>query len=176
MNAGKSTYLLQVAHNYNENGRPVELFTAALDDRYGVGLITSRLGLQREARLFQATTDFVEVLAQLPRDIACVLIDEAQFLSPAQVQQLHRWCHSAGVPVMCFGIRSDFQGNPFPGAAMLLSLAEDIEEIKTICQCGKRATMNIRVDEYGQRVVEGEQVFIGGNNRYRQVCARCFYS
>ncbi len=173
MNAGKSTYLLQVAHNYNENGQAVALFTAAVDDRYGVGKITSRLGIDRDAEVYGRETSFDEVL---PTDVACVLIDEAQFLTPVQVRQLHRWTHTRGIPVMCFGIRSDFRGEPFPGAASLLALADDLEEIKTICACGKKATMNVRLTEAGERVREGEQVFIGGNSRYRQVCAGCFYA
>lgn len=173
MNAGKSTYLLQVAHNYNENGQKVALFTASVDDRYGVGRITSRLGIDRDAQVYTPETSFDEVL---PQDAACVLLDEAQFLTPTQVRELHRWTHQKGVPVMCFGIRSDFRGEPFPGAASLLALADDLEEIKTICACGKKATMNMRLTETGERIREGEQVFIGGNSRYRQVCAGCFYS
>lgn len=172
MNAGKSTYLLQVAHNYRSNGSSVALYTSAVDDRYGIGKITSRLGISSEAEVFTSVTDFEQVLRA---DVACVLLDEAQFLAPEQVQQLHRWAHRAGVPVMCFGIRSDFRGQPFPGSAYLLTLADDLEEIKTVCSCGKKATMNMRVDEAGQRVSEGDQVLIGGNNRYRQVCAKCFY-
>lgn len=173
MNAGKSTYLLQVAHNYNENGNQVKLFTSGLDDRYGLGLITSRLGIQREAELYTPSTDFAEVLKDV--QVACVLVDEAQFLTEQQVKQLHKWTHLTDTPVMCFGLRTDFQGNPFPGAATLLALADSIEEIRTICACGKKATMNIRTDENGNRVDTGEQISIGGNNRYRQVCAKCFY-
>jgi thymidine kinase len=108
--------------------------------------------------------------------VACVLIDEAQFLTVEQVRQLHRWVHTTNIPVMCFGLRSDFQGNAFPGSAALLTLADNLEEIRTACQCGKKATMNMRIDEHGQKVEEGDQVLIGGNARYRQVCARCFYS
>ena len=175
MNAGKSTYLLQIAHNYNENGKEVVLFTAAVDNRYGPGKITSRLGLQRDANGFASDTDFSKLLDEIKRP-SCVLLDEAQFLTAHQVKQLHRWAHHAGVPVICFGIRSDFQGNPFVGAATLLSLADDLEEIKTICACGKKATMNVRQSSDGQRINEGEQVFIGGNNSYRQVCASCFYN
>lgn len=174
MNAGKSTYLLQIAHNYNENGRDVFLLTSGLDDRDGFGVISSRIGLKREAVMFHADTNFVELLKDV--NVSCVLVDEAQFLSFEQVRQLHRWVYQRNIPVMCFGIRSDFQGNPFPGSAALLTLADDIEEIRTICQCGKRATMNIRTDENGVRVREGEQVVIGGNSQYRQVCAGCFYS
>ncbi|HZX25526.1 MAG TPA: thymidine kinase [Telluria sp.] len=172
MNAGKSTSLLQVAHNYEEQGQKVKLYTSAIDDRYGVGRITSRLGPQREVGLFDAGTDF---LASAP-PVACVLIDEAQFLTPDQVRQLHQLAQVRGVPVICYGLRSDFRGDPFPGSAYLLALADDIEEIKNICTCGKKATMNIRVDEQGERIREGEQVSIGGNDRYRQACGRCFYT
>ena len=171
MNAGKSTSLLQVAHNYEEQGQTVQLYTAAIDDRYGVGLVTSRLGPRRQVNVFDATTDF---LAAAP-DCACVLVDEAQFLTPAQVTQLHRLAQVRGVPVICYGLRSDFRGEPFPGSAYLLALADDIEEIKNICTCGKKATMNIRVDPEGRRIREGDQVSIGGNESYRQACGRCFY-
>lgn len=172
MNAGKSTALLQVAHNYEEQGQEVKLYTAAIDDRYGVGLVTSRLGPQRQVDTFDTTTDF---LAGTP-SVGCVLVDEAQFLTPAQVQQLHQVAQVRGVPVICYGLRSDFRGEPFPGSAYLLALADDIEEIKNICTCGKKATMNIRVDAEGRRIKEGEQVSIGGNESYRQACGRCFYS
>lgn len=173
MNAGKSTYLLQIAYNYNETGQQVALLTAAVDDRYGTGRITSRLGIDREAQVFSPDTHFHETLCD---DVACVLVDEAQFLQPAQVRQLHQWAHAKGIPVICFGIRTDFRGDPFPGAAALLALADDLEEIKTICSCGRKATMNMRLAESGERVRDGDQVFIGGNSRYRQVCAGCFYS
>ena len=172
MNAGKSTALLQVAHNYEEQGQVVHLYTAAIDDRYGVGKITSRLGARRDAGIFDANTDF---LKQSPQ-VACLLIDEAQFLTPAQVGQLHRLAQVRGVPVICYGLRSDFRGEPFPGSAYLLALADDIEEIKNICTCGKKATMNVRVNASGQRVKEGEQISIGGNESYRQTCGRCFYT
>lgn len=171
MNAGKSTALLQVAHNYEEQGQQVKLYTAAIDDRYGVGVITSRLGPQRRVDTFDARTDF---LATTPQ-VGCVLVDEAQFLTTAQVQQLHQLAQVRAVPVICYGLRSDFRGMPFPGSAYLLALADDIEEIKNICTCGKKATMNIRVDADGNRIQEGEQVSIGGNESYRQVCGRCFY-
>lgn len=174
MNAGKTSSLLQVAHNYEENGEQVLLLTSALDDRDGSGIISSRIGLKREAETYNRTTDFAERLKDV--DVACVLIEEAQFLTPDQVRQLHRWVHTRNIPVMCFGLRSDFLGNAFPGAATLLTLADNIEEIRTACRCGKKATMNIRIDENGERVKEGDQVLIGGNSRYRQVCARCFYS
>jgi thymidine kinase len=173
MNAGKSTSLLQVAHNYEERGMQVALFTAALDDRDGLGVIASRLGLRRAARTFGPATEFRR--AHLPEGLACLLVDEAQFLSPEQVRQLHRLAHLDDLPVICYGLRSDFRGEPFPGAALLLALADDLEEMKTICACGRKASMNIRVDATGQRVREGAQIEIGGNERYRAVCPRCVY-
>ena len=172
MNAGKSTAMLQVAHNYEEQGQKVQLYTAAIDSRFGVGQVTSRLGPQRQVDMFDADTNFLEVVPQ----VACVLVDEAQFLSTAQVQQLHQLAQVKGVPVICYGLRTDFRGVPFPGSAYLLALADDIEELKNICACGKKATMNIRVDEQGLRITQGEQVSIGGNERYRQACGRCFYA
>lgn len=178
MNAGKSTSLLQAAHNYEERGMKVRLFTAAHDDRAGPGVIGSRLGLQRPVETFGPATRFdAALLDSAPgQRIACVLIDEAQFLSPDQVRQLHRLAHSAHVPVICYGLRSDFRGEAFPGAAALLTLADDLEEMKTICACARKASMNLRVDDQGRRVKEGEQVVIGGNERYRAVCPDCFYS
>lgn len=180
MNAGKSTQLLQIAHNYESLGRKVHLMTAAVDDRYGKGRITSRLGPSREADLFSHTTDMFEVVRQFEgsvgsrQQMGSVLIDEVQFMTGYQVQALHRAVHILNVPVMCFGLRTDFKGNPFEGSAMLLALAEDIEEVKTVCACGKKATMNMRVDAEGKKVTEGPQVEIG-DARYRQVCGRCFY-
>jgi thymidine kinase len=175
MNAGKSTSLLQIAYNYEEQGQKVQLFTAAIDNRAGTGKINSRLGLTREAQVFDDATDFCNLLENA-QGLACVLIDEAQFLHPAQVRQLHRIAHTRGLPIICFGIRSDFRGDAFPGSAALLTLADDLEEIKTICACGRKATMNVRLDDQGRKVKEGEQVVVGGNERYKQSCARCFYS
>ena len=174
MNAGKSTALLQAAHNYEERGMRVALFTAGHDDRAGSGVIGSRLGLHRSVATFGPDTHFKR--AALGVDVACVLIDEAQFLSPKQVQQLHRMAHRDRVPVICFGLRSDFRGDGFPGAIALLTLADDLEEMKTICACGRKASMNMRLDGEGRRVREGEQVVIGGNERYRAVCPSCFYA
>jgi thymidine kinase len=178
MNAGKSTALLQAAHNYEERGMRVRLFTAAHDDRSGVGVIGSRLGLQRQVETFGPDTVFDESLLESSEatPLACVLVDEAQFLQPEQVRQLHRLAHRARLPVMCYGLRSDFRGEAFPGAAALLTLADNLEEMKTICACGRKASMNLRVDAQGRRVQEGEQVVIGGNERYRAVCPSCFYS
>ena len=171
MNAGKSTALLQVAHNYEEQGQYVCVYTAAIDHRYGIGKVTSRLGPQREAYVFDAQFDFFKDAPQ----VNCLLVDEAQFLSPLQVKQLHQLAHVRGVPVICYGIRSDFLGEPFPGATYLLALADTIEELKNICTCGKKATMNIRLDSNGKRMKIGEQIDIGGNERYQHVCGRCFY-
>lgn len=175
MNAGKSLQLLAVQHGYKERGLHVEVYTAALDDRYGIGRVTSRVGISTEAKLFDSDTVFSNDM--LPAGTACLLIDESQFLSPEQVRQLHRMANvEGGTPVMAFGLRTDFQGNPFPGSAMLMCLAEALDEIRALCKCGKKATMNVRLAEDGSRVREGEQVEIGGNSRYEAVCARCFYA
>ena len=174
MNAGKSTALLQAAYNYEERGMKVRLFTAAHDDRAGSGVILSRLGLQRDAETFGPDTVFTR--EHLASDVACLLIDEAQFLTPAQVRQLHRLAHTGGVPVLCYGLRGDFRGEPFPGSALLLTLADDLEEMKSVCACGRKAQLNMRIDAQGRRVLQGEQVLIGGNERYRAVCPSCFYS
>ena len=173
MNAGKSTALLQAAHNYEERGMRVRLFTAALDVRAGRGVIASRLGIARDADTFGPDTAFVR--SHLGGDLACLLIDEAQFLTPEQVRQLHRLAHVDGIPVVCYGLRSDFRAEAFAGAAALLTLADDIEEMKSVCACGRKATLNLRIDARGQRVREGEQVFIGGNERYRAICPACYY-
>lgn len=174
MNAGKSTALLQAAYNYEERGMHVLLFTAAHDDRTGSGLIGSRLGLQRQAATFGPDTSFSR--EHLPPDLACLLIDEAQFLGTGQVRQLHRLAHQGGLPVMCYGLRSDFRGEAFPGSVALLTLADELEEMKTICACARKASMNMRIDGGGRRVTEGAQVEIGGNDRYRAVCPACFYA
>lgn len=181
MNAGKSTSLLQVAHNYEEQGASVRLFTAAIDNRYGVGHITSRLGPQRVVELYNETTQFLDLIVAQSQSSkflrpACILVDESQFLTPSQVRELHQVAQVHGIPVICYGLRSDFRGEPFPGSTYLLALADDLEEIKNICSCGKKATMNVRIDGSGQRVTEGAQVVIGGNESYLQKCARCFYN
>lgn len=181
MNAGKSTSLLQVAHNYEERGQSADLYTAAIDNRAGAdevigrGRISSRLGVTRAANVFNDTTDFDTIYRTRPHP-SCILIDEAQFLSASQVTQLHLLAHTSSTPVICYGLRSDFLGNPFPGSKSLLTLADDLEEMKTICRCGRKATMNVRLDEFGQRVTVGAQIEIGGNNRYEAVCARRFYT
>ena len=175
MNAGKSTSLLQVAHNYEERGQSADLYTAAIDNRIAAGRISSRLGVARDANKFNGATDFEAIYRDKPHP-SCILIDEAQFLTEAQVTQLHRLAHTSSMPVICYGLRSDFLGQPFPGSKSLLTLADDLEEMKTICRCGRKATMNVRLDVSGARVTEGAQVEIGGNDRYEAVCARRFYT
>lgn len=165
MNAGKSTTLLQSAYNYEERGMRALLFTPRIDDRSGVGRIASRIGLEREAVPFRPDDDlYVRVRDEQDRaPVHCVLIDEAQFLEPAQVLQLTLVCDRLGIPVLCYGLRTDFRGEPFRGAAYLLAWAEELVEIKTVCASGRKATMNARVDADGRRVTEGEQVAIGHN-------------
>jgi len=175
MNAGKSIALLQVAHNYESHGRNVRVYTSARDHRFGSGVVTSRLGPQRESLTFDTKLDFIEDLKGQP-ELSCILIDEAQFLTPQQVRQLHKLAHTGDVPVICYGIRSDFLGEAFPGAAALLTLSDSLEEIKTICACGRKATMNVRVDEAGRRITTGAQIAIEGEHRYIQTCGSCFYS
>jgi thymidine kinase len=173
MNAGKSTNLLQVAYNYEERGQNVVIFTAGLDERVGRGIVASRLGVQRQSLTFTPETSFAAAIATQP---ACILVDEAQFLTPNQVRELHRLAHEGRVPVICYGLRTDFQGAGFPGALELLALADTLEEMKTICRCGKKASMTIRLNDQGQRLYEGEQVQVGGNESYEAVCPSRFYS
>jgi thymidine kinase len=173
MNAGKSTNLLQVAHNYEERGREVVIYTAGLDDRAGHGIVASRLGVKRPALPFSVDTSFAEAFASHP---GCVLIDEAQFLSPDQVRSLHRLAHEHRTPVICYGLRTDFRGTGFPGALELLAIADAIEEMKTVCRCGKKASMVVRYNAQGERLFEGAQVQVGGNETYESVCPTRFYS
>ena len=173
MNAGKSTNLLQVAHNYEERGREVVIYTAGLDDRAGHGIVASRLGVERQARPFSADTSFAEAFASKP---GCILIDEAQFLSPEQVRSLHRLAHEHRIPVICYGLRTDFRGAGFAGALELLAIADAIEEMKTVCRCGKKASMVVRYDAQGERLFEGAQVQVGGNETYESVCPTRFYT
>lgn len=163
MNAGKSTTLLQAAHNYHERGMRTLVYAPALDDRHGVGQITSRIGLSSSAIVLPAEMDLYEDVKRRHRDkpVHCVLIDEAQFMTAKQVLQATKVCDQIGVPVLCYGIRTDFQGEPFEGSKYLLSWAEEISEIKTVCQSGRKATMNARLDENGNRVWEGQQVDVG---------------
>ncbi|MET0370471.1 MAG: thymidine kinase [Sphingobium sp.] len=176
MNAGKSTTLLQSSFNYRERGMETMLWTAALDDRYGAGRIASRIGLEADAHLFDPDVDlFAAITAQHgATPLSCVLIDEAQFLGKAQVWQLARVCDQANVPVLCYGLRTDFRGELFSGSACLLGLADTLSEIKTICDCGRKATMNLRVDAQGKAIRAGAQTEIGGNDRYVALCRRHF--
>jgi thymidine kinase len=176
MNAGKTTVLLQSAHNYRERGMNPLLFTPAIDDRHKVGHIRSRIGLEAEAATFGAETDlYAEVQRELEqRNIHCVLVDEAQFLSKSQVFQLTEVVDRKSTPVLCFGLRTDFQGELFEGSKHLLAWADQLEEIKTICHTGRKATMVVRVDENGYALKEGSQVEIGGNDRYVSVSRREF--
>ncbi len=176
MNAGKTTVLLQSAHNYRERGMHPLLFTPAMDDRHRVGAIRSRIGLEAAAVIFEPDTDLFEyVLCELrQRNIHCVLVDEAQFLSKEQVFQLSEVVDRKNIPVLCFGLRTDFQGELFEGSKHLLAWADQLEEIKTICHTGRKATMVVRVDENGYAQKEGAQVEIGGNDRYVSVSRREF--
>lgn len=165
MNAGKSTTLLQAAHNYEERGMRVLLFTPVVDHRSGVGTIGSRIGLSRAAYAFDQSFDlFLHVAEQHQQSaVHCVFMDEAQFLTPAQVLQLTLVCDRLRIPVLCYGLRTDFQGEPFEGSKYLLAWADVLGEVKTICHSGKKATMNVRLDAEGNRLIAGEQVAIGMN-------------
>jgi thymidine kinase len=176
MNAGKSTVLLQSSYNYRERGMRTLLFTPSIDTRYGTGRIESRIGLRSSAISLANTDDIVTRVRteHQSQAVACVLVDEAQFLTPEQVWQLAEVADALDIPVLCYGLRTDFQGTLFPGSATLLGIADDLIELKTICFCGRKATMNLRIDQDGHAVKEGEQVEIGGNNRYVAACRRHF--
>jgi thymidine kinase len=165
MNAGKSTTLLQAAHNYEERGMRVLLFTPNIDHRAGVGMIASRIGLSRQAFAFDRGFDLYLQVAEENHcsPVSCVFLDEAQFLTPAQVLQLTLICDKLNIPVLCYGLRTDFRGEPFEGSKYLLAWADVLGEVKTICHSGKKATMNARLDEQGNQVVEGAQIAIGLN-------------
>lgn len=175
MNAGKSSSLLQADFNYRERGMRTMLWTARLDTR-SEGMVRSRIGLETGARHFTSQTDlFVEVNAQLSTGpLDCVLVDEAQFLSEIQVWQLATLADECGVPVLCYGLRTDFQGKLFPGSAVLLGIADALVELKAVCHCGRKATMNLRVDANGEAINEGAQTEIGGNERYVALCRKHF--
>ncbi|MEP9402470.1 thymidine kinase [Sphingomonas sp. VNH70] len=172
MNAGKSTTLLQADFNYRERGLTTTLFTAAIDTRAGEGVIGSRIGLSAPAATFDADSDLYAAVAAAP--VSCVLVDEAQFLTPRQVDQLARIADELGVPVLAYGLRTDFLGQLFPGSARLLAIADALVELKSVCDCGRKATMNLRVDAEGQAVRHGQQTEIGGNDRYVALCRRHF--
>ena len=174
MNAGKSTALLQASHNYREGGMATYLLTAQFDTRAGEGRIASRIGIGEPADTFNPAEDmFTKVSARLAQGpVACVFIDEAQFLTRDQVWQLARVVDDLGVPVMCYGLRVDFRGELFPGSAALLALADEMREVRTICACGKKATMVVRKGPDGRALKDGAQVLIGGNETYVSLCRR----
>jgi len=174
MNAGKSTLLLQASYNYRERGMRTCLMTAAADGRAGKGQIGSRIGISASADTYDPGTDLYAVLARQKKQgpLACVFIDEAQFLTRDQVWQLARAVDDLGLPVMCYGLRVDFRGELFPGSAALLALADEMREARTICFCGKKATMVVRQDAEGRALTAGEQVQVGGNETYVSLCRK----
>ena len=174
MNAGKSTLLLQASHNYYERGMQTYLLTATFDTRAGTGRIGSRIGLSADADMFTPNEDlFTKIKKRLDAGpCSCVFLDEAQFLSPQQVWQLARAVDDLSVPVMCYGLRVDFRGKLFPGSAELLALADEMREVRTICHCGKKATMVVRMDAEGRTLTDGAQVQIGGNETYTSLCRK----
>ena len=176
MNAGKSTVLLQSSHNYHERGMKTLLLTPVINQRDGGGKIASRIGLTKDAKSFKQEDDLYLLVNSTHEQspIACVLIDEAQFLNRLQVEQLAKVTDKTGIPVLCYGLRTDFQGNLFPGSAALLGWADNLIELKTICHCGRKATMNLRTDAEGNPIKEGEQVEIGGNESYVAMCRKHF--
>lgn len=172
MNAGKSTLLLQASYNYRERGMNTLLLTAALDERAGSGVIASRIGIADDATIFRPDTDLFALIEAEGRGCACIFVDEAQFLSEAQVWQLARVADDLGLPVMCYGLRVDFRGQLFPGSAALMAWADDMREVRTICHCGRKATMVVRHDDQGRVLRQGAQVQIGGNETYVSLCRR----
>lgn len=176
MNAGKSTSLLQSSYNYRERGMNTLVLAPEFDDRYGAGKVKSRIGLEAEATSFAAADDLYDVVERRHNDnsLHCVLVDEAQFLSKEQVYQLSDVTDRLKIPVLAYGLRTDFQGEPFEGSKYLLAWADNLKELKAICHCGKKATMVVRMDQQGNAVVEGAQVEIGGNDRYISMCRRHF--
>jgi len=177
MNAGKSTTLLQADFNYRERGMETMLWTAALDDRLGIGAIGSRIALSAAAHTFDESVDLFEAVSDelRKRKLDCILIDEAQFLSQPHVLQLCEVADQLSIPVLCYGLRTDFQAKLFPGSAALLALADTLVELKAVCECGRKATMNLRVDEEGHAIVRGQQTEIGGNDRYIALCRKHFF-
>lgn len=172
MNAGKSTTLLQSSYNYQERGMNTLVYTAAIDDRYGVGKVASRIGISQEAQLFHGQSDlFAEISQHLAKEkLHCILIDEAQFLTKQQVYQLTEVVDKLKIPVLCYGLRTDFQAELFEGSRYLLAWADQLEELKTICYCGRKAGFVIRMNEKGEAVKDGDQIQIGGNDTYLSVC------
>ncbi len=176
MNAGKSTALLQSSYNYRERGMHTMILAPDLDDRYGAGKVTSRIGLEADAKTFRSDDDLFKLVSAKMADepLHCVLVDEAQFLTKEQVFQLGEVTDEMNIPVLTYGIRSDFQGEPFEGSKYLLAWADNLKELKAICFCGNKATMVIRLDEDGNAITQGSQIEIGGNDRYVSMCRRHF--
>lgn len=176
MNAGKSTALLQSSYNYRERGMNTLILAPRLDDRYGTGKVTSRIGLESSATTFSSDEDLYELITAKSAQEAlnCVLVDEAQFLTKEQVFQLGEVTDALEIPVLAYGIRTDFQGEPFQGSKYLLAWADNLKELKAICFCGNKATMVIRLDENGNAITQGSQVEIGGNDRYVSMCRKHF--
>jgi thymidine kinase len=176
MNAGKSTALLQSSYNYRERGMNTLVLAPDLDDRYGVGKVTSRIGLETSATTFRSDDDLFKLISKHDQEspLHCVLVDEAQFLTKEQVYQLGEVTDELNVPVLTYGIRTDFQGEPFEGSKYLLAWADNLKELKAICFCGGKATMVIRLGEDGNAITQGSQVEIGGNDRYVSMCRKHF--
>ena len=172
MNAGKSTILLQASYNYGEQGMKTVLFTSKIDDRYKVGTITSRIGLSEKAFTFGVDDNlFSTIFSQTTKfKVSCILIDESHFLTSKQVWQLSEVVDKLNIPVMCYGLRTDFQGNLFPGSETLLAISDVLREIRTICHCGRKAIMVVRQDSKGNVIKEGQQIEIGGNDKYVSLC------
>ena len=177
MNAGKSTILLQANHNYKERGMNTIIYTSSVDDRYGKKEIVSRIGLKAESNIFSDNTNIYKEVISFYKEnkVDCVLIDEAQFLNKDQVAQLGQIVDDLDIPVLTFGIRTDFKGNLFEGSKYLLAWADNLKEIKTVCHCGRKATMVLRLDESGKVIEKGEQIEIGGNEKYVSICRKHFY-
>ncbi len=176
MNAGKSTALLQSSYNYKERGMNTLIMAPRLDDRYGAGKVTSRIGIASDALVFRKNDDLFAVVEDQHRSVPlhCVLIDEAQFLTRDQVFQLSDVTDSLNIPVLAYGLRTDFQGEPFEGSKYLLAWSDNLKELKAICHCGSKATMVLRLDGAGNAVTKGSQVEIGGNDRYISMCRKHF--
>ncbi len=176
MNAGKSTALLQSSYNYRERGMNTLVLAPEFDDRYGVGKVTSRIGIEADASMFSSATDLFAVIEShhASEPVHCVLIDEAQFLTREQVFQLGDVTDRLNIPVLAYGLRTDFQGEPFEGSKYLLAWSDNLKEIKAICHCGTKATMVVRFDASGEAVREGSQIEIGGNDRYVSMCRKHF--
>lgn len=172
MNAGKSTHLLQASYNYQERGMKTLVYTTAIDDRYGIGKVSSRIGISQDAHLFRENTDLLKEIeiAHQAEKLSAILIDEAQFLTKKQVYQLSDVVDQLKIPVLCYGLRTDFQSELFEGSKYLLAWADELNELKTVCDCGKKAHFVVRLNQQGEAVSDGDQIQIGGNDTYLSVC------